>query len=173
MTLNPVYAAAEELLELLVAVAAAEAVDLPPRVYISAGRPENVAWDCEQLVLAMSALEPQIAFLQGVEELSGTPASSSLPSFPTALLGISLVRCHPEPVITRDNVIPPSVEAECAAALVSMTDAALLRRFAVEAMKVAPGSGVHLTAVRAGSVLPGGPEGGFSGTTLALAVTLT
>lgn len=160
--------AAADVLAFCVTVAAAEGVTLPERQYVSAGRPEFVAWDCEQLTVALTVLDPSYAFTQGSEEYLPVTSALALPGMPTAVLGVSIVRCAP----TGEGANLPDVAAENEAGIRALDDAAFLRTVAVRLATTGPPALPRVVAVRAGAVTPFGVEGGYSAMTLTLAVTI-
>lgn len=154
--------------ESAVANFAAAGVTLPERQVMAPGAPEQVAWDCEQLVLTMSGIGPGAA--PGQAGASGGRDAGT--RFGLVLRHVvftfQLVRCELKPT-SRGG--PPSAVVVNAAALALWRDAGLLTHALDQVgsdllRQLPPG-----TQVVAGAVTPSGPEGGFVG--LQGSVTLT
>lgn len=166
MTLPLLGEAAAEILALLVTLAAEEGVPLPERRYVAVGSPSAVAWDCDQVTVALQVLEPQQAFTFGVDQNVMAPADSSAFTFPNAVVGVQIVRCVP--TLTEAGE-PAPVGLHHTAGLTAMRDAALLRALAVRAAREPM---ARASAVRGGSVTPTGPDGGMAAVTLTLGVSV-
>lgn len=161
---------AETVLGIVVAHFDAAGVDLPERRYVAAGDPSAIAWDCDQLCVA----------LRGI---GWGPAEDSAPSSPQvgaglsamgvrhAVLSIQLVRCTPSSGERGTGI--PSAEVVHAAGLQFARDGGLLSQALVTACSrtgglVGPGGAA---TVQAGALTPLGPEGGKHAWDAALAIT--
>jgi hypothetical protein len=91
--------------------------------------------------------------------------------YPTATLQVEIVRPHP--VMEDGDDAPPSAEAEHAAGVVSLRDAALLHAVRSRAKRHAALTGGSPGQIALGPITPVGPEGGLSAMRLVLSVALT
>lgn len=149
----------------------AAGVALPDRQYIAAGAPNQIAWDCEQLVISLQGIGwgvAEEAFQQTVQ--TGTGASVQGPRH--AVLVVQLVRCLPTP---EDDGTPPSADDLTDAGLTYLKDCALLSQaMQIAAAELARPENLGRGAVtRFGIVDPEGPAGGFVGASASLYVSLT
>lgn len=167
MSLLDVAGTAQRLLDLVVALAAAEGIELPGRQYVT-GASGNEAWDCEQVVVGITGLTPgnagRAATLLG--QPTNTPPGG--PMLVAAVLRVEIVRAVP---VFDDEGEPPPVTDMNDAGVAALRDAALLN-----AVRVKATSEATLTSGESGDVLPGnitpaGPEGGFAGMSLTITVT--
>lgn len=143
-------------------------VDLPARRAILAGDPRNVAWDCEQLTVAMVGIGWGQAIDAAQVPSPRTGAPVSVGAMRHVVLAVALIRCTPK---GGANGQPPSVEDLEAAGLTSMRDAGLLSQAMVTyASKLRQELGKH-ASVQPGVVDPYGPSGGYHGLETTLAIT--
>jgi hypothetical protein len=145
------------------------AVTLPDRQYIAPGAPDQIAWDCEQLVVSVVGLgwgqAPSAA--QSPQPRMGTHVSVT--ALRHVIFDVSLVRCAPSDG-DPDTGIPAMADIH-AAGLAYMTDIGLLSQALVVACATVR-SGLDRSAlVEPGAVNPAGPAGGFHGMSAQIAVT--
>ncbi len=143
----------------IVAQFAAAGVELPDRKVMVPGAPEQVAWDCEALILTLSGVGP------GTSPSRPAPVRSVGSQFGATVLKhavwtVQLVRCDPKP---NSRGGPPTVAALNSAAQALWVDAGLLAHALDQVgsdltRKLPPGTQVEVNAVS-----PAGPEGGFVG----------
>jgi hypothetical protein len=132
---------------------------LPDRRLVVAGSSSEVAWDCEQLTVALAAVgwgsSPEMG--QGTVPF-GTAAGAMAVRY--VLYSVQLVRCTPVP---DEDGEPPSAEELMAAGLSFQRDAGLLSQALVmAASRLRP----HLprgAVVQAGAIQPVGPQGEYVG----------
>lgn len=102
---------------------AAAGVDLPERQYIAPGNPDVIAWDCEQLVVSLSAIG--WGHMDDVAPLSSKPGTQmSATGLRHAVFSVALMRCTPTN-IARGETSPPA-EDIYRAGLEMMDDAGIL-----------------------------------------------
>lgn len=158
--------AAQAFLGLIVDAAADEGVTLPSRRYVAAGAAGGEAHDCEQVTVALVQLGSGLAVQQAdLSGRTGDPASAGLPS---AALRAEIVRLHPA---LDDDGNPPTAGALNTAGVAAMVDAALLHVVRSRLMVESPLT-PESTDARVGPVLPAGPSGKVTSTTLTVTVTL-
>lgn len=143
---------------------------LPDRRYLAAGDPQSIAWDCEQLVVALS----NIGWGSAVDVANPSPKPSaqiSAMGVRHAVFSIQLVRCTP--VSTKANDTVPPVEQIQAAGEQFMRDAGMLSQSLVTLVAELRQS---LQPDPSGLVQPGiidslGPSGAYHGLEATLAIT--
>lgn len=141
---------------------------LPDRRFIAPGNPQLIAWDCEQLFVALTGI--------GIGAAPDTPVQSPRQGAPVsafnvrhAIFSIQLVRCTP--TVGDTNAEFPAAEQIDAAGAQSMRDAGLLSDAVVLmcsqlSKALPPGS-----TVQAGLTSSLGPEGGYHANEATVAVT--
>jgi len=142
-------------------------VSLPKRQFIAPGNPRLIAWDAEQLYVAMSGIglgsaptEPAFA------QRTGNPISAS--GIRHAVFEVQLVRCVPE---SQDGTNPPDPAVITTAGLALMRDAGLLSQALVEACSTVSAALAGLGSVQPGAVEILGPEGGMAACAGSIAVS--
>jgi hypothetical protein len=161
---------AQKVLDGVVAHFLAADVALPDRRYVAPGNPQLIAWDCEQLVVALTG----IGWGSAPDAATGSvkpAAQMSVQGVRHAVFSIQLVRCTP---VSKDTRTPwPPAEEIQAAGVAFMRDAGLLSQALVTLVAelrqgLAPDrSGL----VEAGALSSLGPEGAHHGMEATLAVT--
>lgn len=144
--------------------------ELPDRRYVAPGNPQLIAWDCEQLVVALTG----VGWGASPEAAAGSvkPGTQmSVQGVRHAVFSIQLVRCTPVSKDTRTPWPPP--EEIQAAGVAFMKDAGVLSQALVTLVAELRQS---LALDRSGSVEAGaltslGPEGGHHGMEATLAIT--
>ena len=150
---------------------AAGGVELPSRQSIAAGSPNEIAWDCEQLTVALQGVgwgQAEEAFSQNVQTGTGMSAQGSR----HAVILVGLVRCTP--TLSSDGN-PPTPEQITSGGLAFFKDAGMLSQALVTACAdlknaVAMGRG---NVARSGLIDPIGPSGGFVGMVGSIYISLT
>jgi hypothetical protein len=147
---------------------AASDLTLPDRQYLAPGNPEEVAWDCEQLVVALTG----IGWGQAEDQSSLAPkpgAQVSVNALRHAIFSVQIVRCTPKP--EGRNATFPTVEAVHEAGIVFMQDAGMISQaLVVIASRMRQGlSGSGL--VEPGVVNMIGPSGGLHAVEGTIAIT--
>lgn len=159
LQLQPV---ADGLMAWVVDAFAAEGVNLPERRTLAPGSPGEIAWDCEQVALALATLTPSGG--GGVANLlpqAGSPAGVGLVRLAT--WSIQVVRCTPEP---DEDGNPPDVGQLAAAGAAQLADIGVLSQCLAGLASSTPGTVAWLqpgTVINAGGVATLGPAGGFHG----------
>lgn len=145
-------------------------VPLPLRGVVVPGAPGQIAWDCEQVTVALSTITTGSGTGQvNVTPQLGTNAGMGLIRYAT--WAVQVVRCSPTP---DDEGNPPSVDQLDGAAQSSLTDAGLLSQAMIGLASQSPGSIDWLPiggVVNAGQVGTLGPEGGFQAVEATLTLT--
>jgi hypothetical protein len=135
-------------------------VELPERRLLVPGAPGAVAWDCEQVTLAISAVQPSASGAQfNVMPKAGAQAGVMLTRQVT--WAIQVVRCSPT---SGEDGEPPGAAELGGAAMASLIDVAELSQCMIELASLTPGTRDWLevgTTINAGTTTPLGPEGGF------------
>ncbi len=146
----------------------AAGVELPERRIMAPGAPEQVAWDCSQLVCTMSGIGLGSAPGINAAPRQAGPQMSSM-GLRHVVFTFQLVRCEPKP--SGNGTKPPLPTVISTAARALWKDAALLShalvRVGTDLTKGLPRG----TQVEAGAVTPVGPEGGFVGLQTSITVT--
>jgi hypothetical protein len=148
---------------------AGQEAELPDRRFIAPGNPQLIAWDCEQLFVALTGI--------GIGPAPDSPVQSPRQGGPVsafnvrhAIFSIQLVRCTPTVPENGNAAYPPADQIDAAGAQ-SMRDAGLLSDAVVlmcsQLSKVLP-PGTH---VQAGLTSSLGPEGGYHANEATVAVT--
>lgn len=137
-----------------------EGITVPERRYVTSGAP---AYDCEQLVVALTRLYPAIPF-------QDDPALPVLRAvlLRAASVAVHLVRCVPTPTqSSRGGAALPTAAALDDAGMTLLTDALMMPVVTVRAWH--DGSFLS-TCEQMGvrEVLPAEPDGGFGGTIMLL-----
>ena len=146
---------------------AANGVDLPTRQYITAGDPNLVAWDCEQLVVCLADL----GWGRAADATQLSPSfgkTASVNAMRHATYSVLLTRCVPG--ITDGGDVPENDQLT-QSGLAVMTDAGLLSQCLVNFVafhNAAMSTGAN---VQAGQVQMIGPSGGLVGCSGALIST--
>jgi hypothetical protein len=154
--------AADALLDLIVSCAAEVSVALPARQYLAPGLGGMEAWDCEQVTVACTQVGPWLS----ANPTKGAVSSWGFVPLPSLQLRAEIVRCCP----VQTGKTPPTPDDITAAAETALQDAALLHLVRARWGASAPG---EPTDVQLGVITPTGPFGGYSSTTLVVAVTVT
>lgn len=132
---------------------------LPTRQYVAPGDPTQIAWDCEQLVVA----------IQGIGWGQSPDASTLSPKMGTmisatgmrhAIFMVQLVRCTPS---EDDGDGFPSVASIQAAGEEYMRDMGLISQALVVACAAVRTDLDRSAKVEPGAVNPDGPSGGYHG----------
>jgi hypothetical protein len=136
------------------------AVALPERRCLVPGAPGAVAWDCEQVTLALAQLSVDTGGNQAsLLPMAGSAAGVMLTRLAT--FAIQVVRCSP---VSDDEGTPPAPELLETAALTAYDDVGMLSQLLVEVAALVPGTRSWLpigSRVNAGQVASLGPEGGM------------
>jgi hypothetical protein len=144
---------------------AASGCTLPDRRLIAPGNPRLIAWDCPQVVVALSGIGLGAAPGQG-----GTPQRTSNPisamGLRHAVFAVQKVMCVPE---AADGTRPPAADEVTTAGLALMRDAGLLTQALVEVCTTG-------ALKRHGTATPGaveilGPEGAMAAVEGSIAIT--
>lgn len=146
-------------------------IALPDRYYLAPGAPGLIAWDCEQLVVALASVNwginedavqpsPQVGAAAGVFEIRAAQWS------------VQIVRCTPG---MDDNGQPPPPEEIQTAGELFATDAGMLSQFLVNCAAFPANHAWMPTGalVKAGNVVSLGPSGQYHGFEGTLTVTAT
>jgi hypothetical protein len=140
--------------------------DLPERRYVAPGTPDSIAWDCEQLVVALSGVGwGQAEDLAGGSLKMGTQSNMAVRH---AVFNVQLIRCTPS-VSARGQA--PTADKLHAAGLQFMRDAGMLSQALVEACRNVATGFDRTAMVQPGTVEPGPAEGGYQGIEAVIAVT--
>lgn len=145
----------------------ANGVELPERRYVTAGDPNLVAWDCEQLVICLADL----GWGRATDATQLSPSfgkSASVNAMRHATYAVILVRCTPH---IGDDAQPPSAEVLNAAGVGLMADAGLLSQALVNFVAFRNAAVPPGVSVQAGAVQMIGPFGGLVGCTGGLMIT--
>lgn len=141
--------------------------DLPERRYLAAGDSSSVAWDCEQFTVSLEGI--------GTGSSQDSPSPALPPGVPAGVAGVryltlmcSLVRCTPT---LDESGNFPSVEAMAEAGALFYRDAGLLSQAVVEWVSQMRHQLGRSALVKAGDVLPAGPEGPFAGLICSVQIT--
>jgi hypothetical protein len=132
---------------------------LPERKVIVPGAPGVIAWDCEQLTVALASITTG-GTVASVNILPQIGSGAGVGLLRQATWSIQVVRCS---ATTADDGAPPSVAELDAAAMTQLDDAGMLSQALVNLVSaqlrpewLPPGA-----VVNAGQVATLGPEGGF------------
>lgn len=140
---------------------------LPARRVIAPGNPRLIAWDTEQLVIALSGIGLGAAPTQpGFAQRTGNPVSAA--GIRHAVFEIQLVRCVPE---SKDSMGPPHATTVTASGLALMRDAGLLSQALVEGSDAVAALLGMRGSVEPGAVQTLGPEGGMAAVAGSMAIT--
>lgn len=149
--------------------ATAPAVLLPERQYVAPGSPDQIAWDCEQLVVAVAGVGwgQAPAASQSPSPKIGTHVSVT--ALRHVIFDVSLVRCTPSDG-DPDTGLPHAADIH-AAGLAYMTDMGLMSQALVVACATVRSGLDRSGLVEPGAVNPSGPSGGFHGMSAQIAIT--
>jgi hypothetical protein len=143
---------------------------LPDRRAVVPGAPGVIAWDCEQVTVALANITVGGLNAQSVAmPRAGAPAGVGLPRIAT--WSVQVVRCTPE---SGEDATPPSAAELEVAGGRALSDAGLLSECMMSLATLAPGSRVWLpvgSTINAGAVTPLGPEGGFHAVEAAVSIS--
>ncbi|HEY2101512.1 MAG TPA: hypothetical protein VGH72_33950 [Pseudonocardia sp.] len=148
---------ANALLSDTVAFFAQNGIQLPKRQYVGAGSPADIAWDCEQLVVALAS----VGWGRSVDATQLSPSFGKVASVNAmrhAEISIALVR--KTPVISGRGVVPTPDELNKAGQQF-LLDAGTLSQAMVNFVSFENPAIPDGCNVQAGSVQPFGPEGGY------------
>lgn len=145
-------------------------VALPDRQYVAPGAPDQIAWDCEQLVVSVQGIGWGQAPSAGQSPSPAIGAHVSVTAVRHVIYDVALVRCTPS---TGDPItgIPPVADIH-AAGLAFMTDMGLMSQALVVACATVRAGLDRGSLVEPGAVNPAGPSGGFHGMSAQIAVTV-
>lgn len=146
---------------------AANGVDLPGHQYVTAGDPNQVAWDCEQLVVCLADL----GWGRATDATQLSPSfgkTASVNAMRHATYAVILTRCVPT---IADGGDVPGVDELTRSGLATMTDAGLLSQCLVNFVAFHNAAMSIGANVQAGAVQMIGPSGGLVGCTGALIST--
>lgn len=146
----------------------ASGVTLPARRVMAPGAPEQVAWDCEQLVCTMSGIGIGSAPGVNTGPRQVGPQMSAM-ALRHVVFTFQLVRCEPKP--QGNGTKPPAPTVISAAARDLWRDAGLLSHALVRVGTTISKGLPRGTQVEAGAVTPVGPEGGYVGLQTSITVT--
>lgn len=161
---------AQKTLDGVVAHFAAADIELPDRRYVAPGNPQLVAWDCEQLVVALTGIGWGAAPDAATGSVKPGTQASAL-GIRHAVFSVQLVRCTP---VSKDNRTPwPPPEEIHASGLRFMQDAGRLSQALVTVVAELRQSIAQDRSglVEAGVLTSLGPEGGYHGLEATLAIT--
>jgi len=158
----------QAILDAVVAHFAAAGVALPERRYVAPGDPAQIAWDCEQLVVALQGVGWGQSPSAG-QALAKTGTMVGATGVRHAVFVIALIRCTPSDG-DRDTGIPDAADIH-AAGLDFMTDMGLLSQALLEACAVVQAGFSRSALVEPGVVDPQGPSGTMHGMTAQLSIT--
>jgi hypothetical protein len=171
---TPLPDLAHRLLDLVVAGFDTAGVDLPETRYVAAGQPEQVAWDCEQVTVALAQVGAGLPLAPGQGAVP-TPAHSGRQSLPTAELEVAIVRCAP--TIDDQAETPDTGDAD-AAGSTALQDAWLLLRTIQAGIRQGqlttddPVASPVPSMAAVGPALPRGPDGGYAATVIRVSVQI-
>jgi hypothetical protein len=154
---------AEGLLAEVVAFYDANDVELPDRRIIAPGAPGQIAWDCDQVSVALAGVTTGSAAGQvNVAPQLGAMAGVGLPRFAT--WSVQVIRCTPNP---DEDGNPPPAEKLNAAGAWGLVDVGLLSQcFVLMAATAISTQRDWLPiggTINAGQVASLGPQGGYHG----------
>lgn len=141
---------------------------LPSRRLIAPGDPRSVAWDCEQLVVALEG----IGFGQAQDAGPSPSPRAGVPFSAVALrhavLTISLVRCTP----LADNNGHVAAQAIHASGLTFLRDCGVLSQALVTFAGLLRDQLGHTASVECGAITPFGPSGEYHSADGSIAITV-
>jgi hypothetical protein len=161
---------AQKTLDAVVAHFDAADVLLPDRRYVAPGNPQLIAWDCEQLVVALTGIGWGAAPDSAAQSMKPGSQISAF-GIRHAVFSVQLVRCTP---ISKDTRTPwPPPEEIQASGIKFMQDAGRLSQALVTVVAELRQSIAQDRAglVEAGVLTSLGPEGGYHGLEATLAIT--
>lgn len=159
---------AESILGAIVDHYTAAAVTLPERRYVAPGDPTQIAWDCEQLVVAVQG----VGWGQATNAATLSPKIGSQVSATAVrhvVFDVALVRCTPSDG-DPDTGLVPAAEIH-AAGLDFMIDVGHMSQALVAACAAVRAGLDRAALVEPGAVNPAGPSGGYHGMSAMIAVT--
>lgn len=149
--------------------ATAPAVALPDRQYLAPGAPDQIAWDCEQLVVSVAGIGWGQAPSAGQSPSPKIGTQVSVTAVRHVIYDVSLVRCTPSDGDI-DTGLPDPADIH-AAGQAFMTDMGLMSQALVVACATVRAGLDRSALVEPGAVNPAGPSGGFHGMSAQIAVT--
>jgi len=149
--------------------ATSPAVALPDRQYLAPGAPDQIAWDCEQLVVSVAGIGWGQAPSAGQSPSPKIGAQVSVTAMRHVIFDVSLVRCTPSDGDAITGI--PEASAIHAAGQAFMTDMGLLSQALVVACASVRAGLDRAALVEPGAVNPAGPSGGYHGMSAQIAVT--
>lgn len=163
---------AQEILDHVVAhwaaVTPGTAQPLPERRIIAPGDPQEVAWDCEQLVVSLGGIGfgPAVDAAPAPSPRAGIPLAAQ--ALRHAVIAVDLVRCTPSP----DNRGQVSADAINTAGLIFMRDCGMLSQAMVTFAGILRARLPDTASVQCGVVSPFGPSGGFHAAEVTISITV-
>lgn len=145
------------------------AVALPERQYVAPGSPDQIAWDCEQLVVSVAGVGWGQAPSAGQSPSPKIGTQVSATAVRHVIFDVSLVRCTPSEG-DPDTGLPDAADIH-AAGLAYMTDMGLVSQALVVACASVRTGLDRSDLVEPGAVNPAGPSGGYHGMSAQIAVT--
>jgi hypothetical protein len=149
--------------------ATSPAVLLPERQYVAPGAPDQIAWDCEQLVVSVAGVGWGQAPSAAQSPSPKIGSHVSVTAVRHVIYDVSLVRCTPSEG-DPDTGLPSATDIH-AAGLAFMTDMGLLSQALVVACATVRAGLDRSALVEPGAVNPAGPAGGYHGMSAQIAVT--
>lgn len=142
---------------------------LPERRIIPPGDPRTVAWDCEQLTVALTGIGfgPAVDAAPAPSPRAGVPFS--VESLRHVILAVTLVRCTP---VVGDTGQGPSADELHTAGLIYLRDSGMLSQAMVTYAGKLRARLPKEANVQCGAVDPVGPNGGFHALETSLAITV-
>jgi len=159
----------QAILDAVVGHFAVAGIALPERQYLAPGDPTQIAWDCEQLVVA----------LQGIgwgQHPTAGPLATKMGSqinavgLRHAIYVVSLVRCTPSDGDRETGLV--SAQLIHAAGQQFMDDMGVLSQALVEACAEVRAGLDRGSLVEAGAINPEGPSGQYHGMSAPVAITV-
>lgn len=143
-------------------------IALPPRRYIAPGDPTQIAWDCEQLVVAAQGIGwGQHPSAGAIAPKIG--AQISVVGVRHVVFAVALVRCTPSEGDRETGLVDPDLIH--AAGLAYLDDMGTLSQALVVACSQVRAGLDRSSLVEAGAVNPEGPSGQYHGMSAQIAVT--
>jgi hypothetical protein len=146
-------------------------VALPDRYYLAPGAPGLIAWDCEQLVVSLAAIQWGINE-DAVQPAPQVGAGAGVFEIRAAQWSVQLVRCTPG---MGDDGVPPAPAAIQTAGEGFLLDAGMLSQCLVN-LAAFPANHAWMPVgalVKAGNVVALGPSGQYHGFEGTFTVTVT
>lgn len=146
-------------------------VELPTRRYLAPGAPGLIAWDCEQLMVCLAAIQWGIND-DAVQPAPQIGAGAGIYEIRAAQWSVQLVRCTPS---MGEDAEPPAASVIHASGVGFLMDAGMLSQCLVN-LAAFPGEHSWMPAgalAKAGSVVALGPQGNFHGFEGSFTITVT